>query len=355
MRESRIGNILKVLVLAAGAFGMITACVGGSGDTDAGKAKNDLGEGSQFVADGGAGASIRIRAPRDLSVGETGGFRVYLEDPNGDPLAFVRVNCESEKGIAILEPSSGGVAFEHTSENGDLSGRLGGLVPGSYIIECRAPEGFGLVARATVIVRGPVPEGFLGFPGAAGGNLGGGLLIDLTPDVTESDLGQDNGAVRVEAINFSDGPNANGPNGPIDIVQSTCTNNTTDPSDDYPEPFYFNEYILSISNKTTQNIFVDSVDMTIRDAGPTSIATQFFFTDHSKQVEIAAGASGNVSGLFTEFQLGAAKLYVGTTDAVAAGTYRVDFVVTGVTDDETVFTLAASATLTFDAVNRCDD
>lgn len=344
MRERRFGKLIKSCALAVGTMGMITACHG-AGDTDGGKALDSVGQGSQVVGDG-FGATLSLDVPDTLTVGGTDEFRVTLKDPNGLPLEYVRVACESEKGIAILEPSSGGVAFEHTSANGIMSGVLGGVVPGSYIIECKAPDGYNLVVRDSIKISGPVPADFIGFPGAAGGNLGGGLLIDLTPD--DDQLDALNGAVRIESVEFADGSDV-GPNGPIDIIQSTCNNGTpADASDDFAEPFFFNSYTLTVVNDTTQSVFLNTVDMTVQDSGPSSIATQ------QKQIEIAAGSTGEVTGLFSEFQLGAAKRYAGSSDLLTAGTFRVDFVVTGVTQTGTSFSMADSTTLTFDAVNRCE-
>ena len=58
-----------------------------------------------------------------------------------------------------------------------------------------APTEYNLVTRASHVVRGTAPENFSGWEGAAGGNLGGGRIID--PDV-------DTGAVRITEITYQD-------------------------------------------------------------------------------------------------------------------------------------------------------
>ncbi len=183
-RYTRLGKLIAVAaVITAGAF---AGCNNSQGDTDGGTATDNLGTGDIPVSDGGFGAKLVLDIEDDdINVGDTTGYFVIVTDPRGQPLPFRRVFCESELGIAILEPSKGGVAFEHTDAGGRMSGRVGGLNAGSYIMECRLEEGFNLVDRKTMRIRGPVPDGFAGFPGAAGGNLGGGRI---EPDEIEPAL-----------------------------------------------------------------------------------------------------------------------------------------------------------------------
>lgn len=335
--------VTSMLLLGISLIG--AGCTGGSGDTDGGSAADAAGElGTQFVSDGGAGASLIIKAPSELRVGETDGFSVTALDPSGSPLGFIRIFCESEKGIAILEPSSGGVAFEHTSAEGYMSGLLGGLLPGSYILECRAPFGFGLIHRVTIVVRGSIPDGFQGFPGAAGGNLGGQQLQDLTPDSISGE------GIFISQVRFTDGPNSTSSSGPLDISRETCDGGTPlDPSDDYTEPFYFNEFQVTLQNTSTQKVIVGTIGFIVQDGGPSSTSTQ------SKSVVIEPGTTGVVDGILTDFLGGSAKTFAGTTDTVVIGTYRVDIVVTGESDSGEDFTLRQSVTITFDGVNRCGD
>jgi len=332
-----VGSILGMM--------MLTACLG-SGNTDGGKnsdAVNASGD-MRYAADGGAGATISLETPETISVGETDDFKVVLKDPLGAPLDYIRIFCESEKGIAILEPSSGGVAFEHTSANGIMSGVIGGLLPGSYIMECRAPEGYGLIARQSIRVVGSVPAGFVGFPGAAGGNLGGGVLVEQDPDEIDGSSGL--GLFRITSASVSDG-GSKMTSGPIDIVFGTCTDGAATPKIT-PEPVYFNSFYINVQNDSTEKATIGTVGFTIEDGGPSMTSTQ------SKVVVVNAGSTAEVDGILTEF-IGGEKVFAGSTYVVKAGTYKVNIVLTGELDKSGSFTLTRSMTLTFAGVNRCPE
>lgn len=336
--------IFSSFLIAALGVSALTSC---QGNTDGDERRSDSLVGERYVADGGAGATITIDAPKDIAVGEQEAFSVTLTDPQGQPMPYVRVFCESEKGIGILEPSSGGVAFEHTGSRGVMSGVLGGVVPGSYLLECRGPEGYGLIARTTIVIVGPIPDGFTGFTGAAGGNLGGGYLVDVTPETDDSEDGL--GGIRVARVTFTDGPDES-TSGPIDVHQGVCDNGTaTDPSDDFFEPWFFNDYRVVVKNDTSEKITIGTIGFTIRDSTTSSTSTQ------QKTVVIEQGEEGTLDGLLTDLQGTGVKMFAGGTDVVKVGTYRVDFVITGYTEEGTNFVLSRSVTLTFDYVNRCDD
>ena len=175
-----VGKLAAALaIVATGAF---TACNNSQGDTSGGKATDNLGNGSTPVSNGGFGAQLLLEvdgvsgtpAPV-VNVGEIKEFTVRAVDPRGVGLDHQRVFCESEKGVAILEPSSGGVAFEHTNPAGYMSGYLSCITKGSFLLECRIEQGFNLKVQQHIRCVG---EGTASFPGAAGGNLGGGNLVE---------------------------------------------------------------------------------------------------------------------------------------------------------------------------------
>ena len=109
-RYSVIGKFLGALALiAAGSF---AACNNSQGNTDGGSAVSNLGTGNIPVSDGGFGAKLSLSingvpssAAPTLSVGDITEFTVFAQDPRGQGLKYQRVFCESEKGIAIIEPS----------------------------------------------------------------------------------------------------------------------------------------------------------------------------------------------------------------------------------------------------------
>jgi len=327
------------IIAAFGLIAMFGGCNGG--DTDGGIASDDLGIGNQPVSDGGFGASLTIvlkDGDDEIETAERETFFVNALDPSGLPLAFRRVFCESEKGIAILEPSSGGVAFEHTGPDGSMSGVLGGVTPGSYLLECRLEEGFNLVARKRIKVVGDVPEGFTGFPGAAGGNLGGGSIQE-----------NPNPSAQLVAVSFSGaGLAAGDTNGPIDITQNLDCNGDGAATTDDLEPFTFDEYNLSIQNRTTGTLEINSVTFEVDDGRGVESTRQL------NGLVIAAGATGTITGTFTEFVLGSnTKVFAGTAFNVILGTYNVTFTVRGETADGDNVTLSGSSSVTFGEVNNC--
>ena len=236
-----------------------TAC--GSGSTDGGASGPQVpGTGNDSTSLGKL--SIILNDAR-IPTGTEVGFRVKLTDKNGQALKFTRINCESEKGIAIIEPSAGGVAFESTDENGELSGRLGGVAPGSYLIECRAPQGFNLYDRETLIIEGSVPQGFTGWPGAAGGNLGGGTITDPDPG---SDGGE---GIRISSVTFEQ----DGRTGTVGTIDSTgnCNCAGVDPSTATSvtrEPFGGARVKINIQNGTNAEFRVDQVSISGMSATP---------------------------------------------------------------------------------------
>ena len=157
MRETR--KLSLSLISSLLFFTLFLSACGGGGDTDGESAVSDLqGANPGFGSDGAAGSTIRISVDDRFPVGTTTGYLVELRDPNGLPLAGVRVICESEDGIAILEPiAPQGVSFESTDGNGTISGVIGGEFPGSYIFECRADGGFNLAQQVSIVITGSSP------------------------------------------------------------------------------------------------------------------------------------------------------------------------------------------------------
>jgi hypothetical protein len=321
---------LLVFILSASIALFASAC--DQGNTGGGT--NNTTPGAILVADGGFGGTLSIEITGDLSVGGTVGFFVRAFDPNGAPYEFIRIFCESERGIAILEPSSGGVAFESTDQSGTMSGVLGGVAPGSYILECRGPVGFQLVDRVSIIITGDTPAGFTGFPGAAGGNLGGGFIED------DSDFGDSE--VFVSDVSIT---TLGGTVNQIDVVQNGDCDGNVMTAD--PEPFGIDGYSLSISNPTQSTIEIDSVSFSISELGVVS-------TTQLNQDTIAAGATASLTGFFTAFDGGLSKLFAGTAVSVPAGTFNVTFTIRGsFLDESRTFAVTRSVTILADNFDNC--
>ncbi|MCB0358207.1 MAG: hypothetical protein KDD44_01175, partial [Bdellovibrionales bacterium] len=327
---------LSALLLGTLALG----CSNGTGDTDDPGGQATVG--TQYVADGGAGASLAISivGGPTMTTGSTRGFFVTALDPSGAPLDFLRIFCESEAGIAIIEPSAGGVAFEYTGADGRMSGLLGAVTPGSYVLQCEGPNGSGLLARMTIVISGDVPPGFAGFPGAAGGNLGGGRIIDETPS------GTGDGGLSITQLAFDDA-GASENDLTIDTTQNTCVStsggSSSGSSTSEAEPFSPTLYRISIANDTNERITIGTVTVTVSGAGSTPAL--------SNTAEIGPNATGEIVGV--AFEVGPQVLAGTSTSLPSVGSRSVSVAVTATNESGTVFTMTASTTLTFNDFNRC--
>lgn len=341
-------TVKKLFFVGLFALPLLSGC--NSGDTDGGSANDNAGQGIIPVSNGGFGATLTIElddGTNEIAVGDKKGFHVTALDPLGQPLTRRRVFCESEKGIAIIEPSSGGVAFEHTNLEGKLSGVLGGAQPGSYLLECRLEEGFNLVARKSFKITGEVPIGFAGFPGAAGGNLGGGTLAD-NPNQAEISADQvlystlsSGGFVSAAKIDLGKNLLCRAPNGTATAA----------------EPFGPDDYQVTFTNPTPFAADVTEIEFTVQDgrSGVTSV--------QSVGLTVKSGSTAQIIGHFTEPSGSASnpgaevllglKEFAGTTFRPLAGSYEVDFTVKGTTEDGEDFSVDVPSFVQFSDFNNC--
>jgi len=336
MLQRKIGTFARITVslLVLG----LMACSGGT-DSTRGEA------GDPFVADGGAGATLSLTILSPLTVSGTARFVVTALDPAGAGLPFITITCNTERGISILNPSSGGVSRGTTGPDGVLSGTIGGLLPGSWIMECRAPNGLGLVARTRIVISGTIPEDFNGFPGASGGDIGGGEVVDQTPTI------DDGSGVRITAFSFTDAGGET-TTGPLDTEEGpgVCDNGTpADASDDFREPFTSISFGITVTNDTGGTLFIQTVAVVaLQSDGAKS--TGFL----NAAAEIAKGSSSTISGLFSTPAADLMQHPVGDASlTLSSDTSPVTLEVQGVDENGEAFTAAASTTLTFANVNNC--
>ena len=353
LRSISYASIMLLLGITAS-----TAIISCTGDTDGGSGADNALKADPFVDNGGAGAHLTLDIESDgneVGIGEKVAFRVRATDAQGAPLQFVRILCNTEKGVAIVEPSSNGTSVEATNVNGYMSGFIGGIAPGSYLMECRAQNGFNLLDQKTVRVTGTVPAGFQGFPGAAGGTLGGGTTVDVTPDVN------DGNGVRIIAVSVTDVSGSTGVSaGPLDIQQTGCQSvgsTTTNggvtivtPGACTIEPFVFNTYKLTLKNDTNENVFVNTVEVRVN--GRTVVSAQ------GTPVEIGkAGGTATVQGILTTgTNCSTSKCYNtggGISLPIAVGSRNHQFIVTGESEAGNSFEISRSAAIQFDFVNNC--
>ena len=325
----------KTKIILAAAFislmAMMVAC-GGS------KTNSDTDAGDQYVSNGGSGSKLvlELEDATEIPTGGKVGFRVLATDPKGAALSHIRIFCETEKGIAIIEPSSGGVAFESTNDRGGMSGVIGGVSPGSFLMECRAPEGFNLVVRKSFRVVGDIPAGFVGFPGAAGGNLGGGVINDPTSQ-----------NVTITQVTFTGTGVDESRVGDIDIVQDAdCDGDITTVD---PEPFSADNFNAEFVNGLTEKIFVQSVEIKIY-SGSTLVDTS---VEELGGLIVSASSSTTLTGVFTEVILAAGKSLAGSRAALIQGTYNINFTFTYETEFGETGTVSQNAAIRIGNFNNC--
>ncbi len=348
MLKSNTGRaFLKVALFTSLVALFVLSC--NRGDTDGGEGNDDAGTGVQLVSDGGFGASLKIEAPDELEVGDVDGFRVFLKDPAGAALPFIRIFCESEQGIAIIEPSRAGVAFENTDAQGQLSGQVGGLAPGSYLFECRAEEGFNLVDRVTIIVRGDIPPGVTGFPGAAGGNLGGGRFV-------EEPVAPGAGAPGGVSIEFETVDGTSREAAAIDLFNDVSCDDDLTTADN--EPFGPDRILVTISNPLDEPINLGQLTFAPRDGSGVISVIQ------PSGTQIAARASQTFESFLTQVTgtsggagvdaITLTKVWAGTSTQIGTGTFGVDISTTAVgAESGDSFSINDAGTIQVANFNNC--
>lgn len=282
MRESKIVGI-TVLVAGLLSLGMIAGCSGG-GDTDGGKAADEDFHGTQFVPDESNSGSIDLIVEEaEFNVSEIVGFRVRVVDRNGTAVPGLRLACDSEQGVAIIEPTTG---HEITDEFGQISGKIGCAASGSYQFMCRLPVGGNFRDAVTIRCGGDTPIGFDGFEGAGGGGLGGGLQGDEDGGAG----GTNTDGIRVVKLTPLDVNNEESPQ--IDTVQDICTPDdpTTTANELVVEPFTDGRIKFAIENNTNAIVRFTSLRYFVPDI--TASGTDFTSDRINFVSEIVVDANG---------------------------------------------------------------
>jgi hypothetical protein len=273
----------KVLCLIC--LSALIAC--SSGNTSGGELDGDDGS---YVGDNAGSVSLDLVSDR-IPVGGTSGFVFSAKDSDGGPVPNIQVACDSEEGIAILEPTTG---FEMTNSDGVISGQIGCEAPGSYQFGCRLPVGTGLREFKNVVCTGSAPEGFTGFPGAAGGGLGsGGSVVD-----DPSNRIRITGIVVESIVSPTDTK--------VDTVRTSCSSNL--------EKWANDNLVISVTNGTRYPVRFTSASYT--SAASSSSGSSVTSGNLAGICEIAAGQTGTCKVPFTRIRglaAGATKEFAGTS------------------------------------------
>lgn len=346
-----------VLTLVSALVLTLTSCRGG--DTDGGQEEDRVLDSFAEINQNDSTGRLEIELiDSDPQLGSVTGFYVRAYGENNMPLDFVRISCDTEEGINLIEPFDKAALTDAT---GTLSGKFCGNSPGSFQIECRAPVGFGLVARDTIIVRGETGDGFEGCPGSTGGLPGGGFT--------------DLGSIFITRLQFTDAGGTTF-NGPIDLDRNPdcagdgvgtqiSTNPETgepifddeNPGDDV-EDFEFLRYEVDIQNNLVGAFTIDTITFNFIgpggqfSSGPIGVVQTIDGVRSTLNNSNGAqsGSNGNIQGIMENL-----GNFIGTTVAIGPGLYSVNVIVDGVrsaTGERT--RLSVDTTLTFDFVDNCN-
>jgi hypothetical protein len=309
------------VAVAAGIFStapLLSGCGGtGGGGSDQG--------GDPYVPPASLGSISVNVVNKDLPVSDTSGFSVVVRDSNGSGIPMTRITCDSEDGIALIEPTKGS---EITDEGGSISGTIGCEKPGSYLFGCRLPIGGNKRQFVTIICRPPVPDGFNGFPGAGGGGLGGGGSSS-TPGVSITGViitENDNDVIT------------------IDTQQGTCGTGTSATV----EPYSDTAIRFKVTNETDQRITFTSYSYSIDgvfESGNIGLTTGSVVEPGTSDTELQS--------LFADAADGQ-KTFIGSSAAIGSlGPTNVTVTLRGTNGLGVVVRASASFAVSFNNYNNC--
>lgn len=310
-----------------------------SGSTDGGDA-NDAG-GDVFVPGDDNTGSVSLSVNDDsLAVSEVTGFRFSVVDNDGNPVENIAVACDSESGIAIIEPTTG---RETTDSNGQISGKIGCRFGGSYLFGCRLPVGANMRKFETVICTGEAPEGFDGFPNSAGGGLGGGSADD---DDGGGIGGTNPDGIRILSINLINSSDITSKR--IDTTRTVCTGGTLENCGD-------DDAQVTIVNNTNSIVRFDTASFAARQSSPTGGTVS-----SSQSVTCEVGPNGAQKTCTLPFATiagvagGSSKNFAGTSTSMSSltGSRSVQFSFSGTWKGEDV-DVNASQNISFANYDNC--
>jgi hypothetical protein len=326
---------------------LLAGCGGGHTDGDGqsydGTAYNDASAGQ-----------ISLEVIEDqLNVAQTSGFRVRVVDASGVGVPDVEIACDTETGLALLEPTTG---FELTDSSGQMSGRVGCVTPGSYQIGCRLPVGGNKRSLKTVICQGPIPDGFTGFPGAGGGSLGTG---GTPPGSGGAVPPANSGSLGLSAVTISE----NGSDTlSVDVVRGTCgfkdqngDGDTTDAGDVDPEPFSDTLAKFVVKNDTAESVNFSSFSYEVSGASGTGTFFSSSELAFSLGGSVAAGKQdASLTGLFLKAN-STTKNFTGSSAAISSslGFRNVTFTLFGTTASGKSIEVQASVAVSFGNFDSC--
>jgi hypothetical protein len=343
MKELNFFKYKKFVALTA----LLLAIAGCGGSTTSG-GEEDFQD-SQFVPDGSSSGGIELEPEEmELNVGETTGFKVRVfndSEEDGTPgagVANISVACDSEGELAIIEPQSGRFL---TNSDGYASGKFGCSGAGSFVLGCRLPiTGANRVFKSIRCV-GPTPPDFQGFPGAAGGGLGGGV-VNPTPSVDNFS------GLRVVQVTIQSITGEADSTAEIDTSVGICDQGTADPADDTQEPFGNDNITFSVQNNSLQLVQFTGYRYTVvrgRTDGSDYVSPVIGLTGSS-----APDASVDISAIIFRPNSGNKSFAGGTAISPTLGLRTIQLTLFGQTANGEGVELSASIAADFDNYNACE-
>jgi hypothetical protein len=326
IEKIKAGSLILSLVL----IGVLIGCQ--SGNTSGG----DVADDGEFGSGKSGSLSLTLTSGTQLRTGAMQGFRVAARDASGSPIQNIRITCDTEDGLALIEPNTG---IEQTDGNGEMSGKVGCNNKGSYLMMCRLPSPSSARASETIVCTGERPSGFNGWPSAGGGGLGGG----------SSDIDTIS-RVRVTDVDVADSGSFDSATSSIDIVQGVCDSGGTPTI----EPFFDTSVRFSITNNSNSIVRFTGMRYTVSDAygtGTTATSGKLSVTGSAATAVDSNGGTGQVDSLLFDAQSGAKAIFGGNT--LTAGFKNVTFTLYGENEIGDTFEVKTAVALSFDGFNRC--
>ncbi len=323
------GNIGKkacraVLFSASAAF-ILAGCSGG-GDT--GNHTDNPSDGTFVATPETVGTFVLQVNNANPNVGEVVGFFAGAKNTRGEGVQGIEIYCDSEKGVALIEPTTG---HEMTDSIGAISGKFGCETPGSYQLMCRMATGAFLRKAVTIRCSGPIPADFTGFPDAGGGTLGGGG-------------GSKDGTTAINSITFDDGTITGTQS--IDIQQNP--NCGTDLANPTPEAFGDTMVHITITNSSASTITVPSYTFSVGSSFQSSVIAL-----GGESMTVAPGASATFTSVFA-YQNNTAKYFSGEDAPISvSGVQNVEIAVQVISADGNTYELLGEVALKFANIDRC--
>lgn len=315
-----------------------------SGNTDAGD--EDF---SSNTYSGNPGEIMLELIDDSIAVGDSAGFRVTVTDSTGMAVPFIRISCDTEQGLSLIEPTTG---IESTDAMGQMSGVVGCERPGSYLIGCRLPLGGNKRQFATIICGGDVPPGFTGFPGASGGGLGGGAVAPEDGGRGESD----ELAVRVTQLVSVDGA-TNEPNDTVDLFRTANCSAADPDAEPVAEPFSVEYMRISVRNEGFTGVRFDRYSVNIGNSGGTASTGILSLTS---EVDSRVGEEATFDVLYLDIVpvtgvtgVDAAKVLPDRSTVVEAGFRNVTVTLYGTDELGESVQISSSRTVSFNNYNNC--